>query len=42
MFIGYVRFFAIDNPTYGVNAPIVILLGGYLTRVPKALELYER
>ena len=42
MLIGYARFFTIDNPTYGVNAPIVILSGGSLTRVPKALELYEK
>ena len=42
MLIGYARFFTIDNATYGVNAPIVILSGGYLTRVPKALELYEK
>lgn len=42
MLIGYARFFTIDNPTYGVNAPIVILSGGSLTRIPKALELYEK
>lgn len=42
MLIGYARFFTIDNATYGVNAPIVILSGGSLTRVPKALELYEK
>ena len=42
MLIGYARFFTIDNPTYGVNAPIVILSGGYSTRIPKALELYEK
>ena len=42
MLIGYARFFTIDNPTYGVNAPIVILSGGFLTRIPKALELYEK
>ena len=34
---GYARFFTIDNPTYGVNAPIVVLSG-----VNKALELYEK
>ena len=39
---GYARFFTIDNPTYGVNAPILILAGGAATRVPKALELYEK
>ena len=39
---GYARFFTIDNPTYGVDAPIVILSGGVLTRVPKALELYDK
>ena len=42
MLIGYARFFTIDNPTYGVNAPNVILSGGFLTRIPKALELYEK
>ena len=42
MLIGYARFFTIDTPTYGVNAPIVILSGGSLNRVPKALELYEK
>jgi len=35
---GYARFFTIDNPTYGVNAPIVVLSGGFL----KAFELYEK
>ena len=40
--IGYARFFTIDNATYGVNAPIVILSGSSLTRIPKALELYEK
>ena len=39
---GYANFFTIDNPTYGVNAPILILAGGAATRVPKALELYEK
>ena len=39
---GYANFFTIDNPTYGVNAPIVVLSGGYATRIPKALELYEK
>jgi uncharacterized SAM-binding protein YcdF (DUF218 family) len=39
---GYARFFTIDNPVYGVDAPIVILSGGLVTRVPKALELYEK
>lgn len=39
---GYARFFTIDNPVYGVNAPIVILSGGLVTRIPKALELYEK
>jgi len=38
----YARFFTMDNPTHGVNAPIVVLSGGYLTRIPKALELYEK
>ena len=38
----YARFFTIDNATYGVKAPIVVLSGGYLTRIPKALELYEK
>ena len=42
MLIGYARFFTIDNPTYGVNAPIVILSGSSLNRVSKALELYEK
>ena len=42
MLIGYARFFTIDNATYGVNAPIVILSGSSLTRIPKALELYEK
>jgi uncharacterized SAM-binding protein YcdF (DUF218 family) len=42
MLIGYARFFTIDNPTYGVNAPIVILSGSSLTRIPKALELYQK
>ena len=37
---GYANFFTIDNATYGVNAPIVVLSGGYATRTPKALELY--
>ena len=31
---GYANFFTIDNPTYGVNAPIVVLSGGYATRTP--------
>jgi uncharacterized SAM-binding protein YcdF (DUF218 family) len=39
---GYANFFTIDDPTYGVNAPILILAGGAATRVPKALELYEK
>ncbi len=39
---GYANFFTIDNPTLGVNAPILILAGGAATRVPKALELYEK
>ena len=39
---GYANFFTIDNPTYGVNAPIVVLAGGIVTRLPKALELYEK
>jgi uncharacterized SAM-binding protein YcdF (DUF218 family) len=39
---GYARFFTIDNPTHGVNAAILILAGGAATRVPKALELYEK
>ena len=39
---GYARFFTIDNPAYGVNAPIVVLAGGIVTRLPKALELYEK
>jgi len=39
---GYANFFTIDNPTHGVNAPILILAGGAATRVPKALELYEK
>ena len=38
----YARFFTIDNPTYGINSTIVVLSGGYLTRIPKALELYEK
>jgi uncharacterized SAM-binding protein YcdF (DUF218 family) len=38
----YAKFFTIDNPTHGVNAPIVVLAGGAATRVPKALELYEK
>ena len=38
LFTGYARFFTIDNPTYGVNAPIVVLSGGFL----KAFELYEK
>ena len=38
----YANFFTIDNPTHGVNAPILILAGGAATRVPKALELYEK
>jgi len=38
LFTGYARFFTIDNPTYGVNAPIVLLSGGFL----KAFELYEK
>jgi len=42
MLIGYARFFTINNSTYGVNAPIVILSGNSLTRIPKALELYEK
>ena len=41
LLIGYAKFFTIDNPTHGVNAPILILAGGAATRVPKALELYE-
>ena len=39
---GYARFFTIDNPTYGINSTIVVLPGGYLTRIPKTLELYEK
>ena len=39
---GYARFFTIDNSVYGVDAPIVILSGGLVTRIPKALELYEK
>ena len=39
---GYARFFIIDNPSYGVNATIVVLSGGYTTRIPRALELYEK
>ncbi len=39
---GYANFFTIDNPTYGVNAPIVVLAGGRETRVPKALDLYSK
>jgi uncharacterized SAM-binding protein YcdF (DUF218 family) len=39
---GYARFFTIDNSAYGVDAPILILAGGAATRVPKALELYEK
>ena len=39
---GYARFFTIDNPTYGKDAAIVTLSGGGITRVPKALELYEK
>ena len=39
---GYANFFTIDDSTYGVNAPILILAGGAATRVPKALELYEK
>jgi uncharacterized SAM-binding protein YcdF (DUF218 family) len=39
---GYANFFTIDDPTHGVNAPILILAGGAATRVPKALELYEK
>jgi hypothetical protein len=42
LFTGYANFFTIDNPTYGINAPIVVLSGGYATRNPKALELYEK
>jgi uncharacterized SAM-binding protein YcdF (DUF218 family) len=42
LFTGYAKFFTIDNPTHGVNAPILILAGGAATRVPKALELYEK
>jgi uncharacterized SAM-binding protein YcdF (DUF218 family) len=42
LLIGYAKFFTIDNPTHGVNAPILILAGGAATRVPKALELYEK
>jgi uncharacterized SAM-binding protein YcdF (DUF218 family) len=38
----YANFFTINNPTHGVNAPILILAGGAATRVPKALELYEK
>jgi uncharacterized SAM-binding protein YcdF (DUF218 family) len=37
----YANFFTIDNPTHGVNTPILILAGGPATRVPRALELYE-
>jgi hypothetical protein len=39
---GYARFFTIDNPVYGFDAPIVVLSGGLVTRIPKALELYEK
>lgn len=39
---GYANFFTVDNPTYGVNTAIVILSGGGTTRVPKALELYNK
>ena len=39
---GYANFFTIDNPTYGKDAAIVTLSGGRITRVPKALELYEK
>ena len=39
---GYANFFTIDNPTHGAKAPIVVLSGGYATRIPKALELYEK
>jgi uncharacterized SAM-binding protein YcdF (DUF218 family) len=39
---GYANFFTIDNPTHGVNAPILVLAGRTETRVPKALELYEK
>ena len=38
----YANFFTIDNPSYGVNATIVVLAGGPATRVPKALELHKK
>ena len=36
----YARFFTIDNATSGMEATIVILSGGKLVRIPRALELY--
>jgi hypothetical protein len=38
LFTGYARFFTINNPTYGVNASIALLSGGFL----KTFELYEK
>ena len=35
---GYASFFTIDNPTYGVNAHIVVLSG----TIVKALDLYKK
>ena len=39
---GYARFFIVDNITVGKNASIVVLSGGPFTRIPKALELYQK
>lgn len=42
LLIGYAKFFTINNTTYEEKAPIVVLSGGYVTRIPKALDLYQK
>ena len=37
----YARFFIVDDITVSKNTSIVVLSGGQLTRIPKALELYQ-
>lgn len=38
----YAQFFIVDNPTIGTNAVIAVLAGGRFSRIPKALELYDK
>ena len=39
---GYARFFTVNNITVDSNASILILSGGPVTRIPKALKLYKK